>query len=283
MVNGRETRTIPESAVVLAGARDFDPLERLRLDSSSVHHLPPAAIDSDDAVARAVDAMEPAADGALSPPGPRRARLRGGAGEHLQRPRRPQRRPAHHAGPLAARHPPGASGFAHRLRPGVRLRGTGAADRNGLARGRRRARRAEPDEGARPARQPGGGRRRGGAGGPDRARDAGPARGLAGGHRGRGRPARREGAGAADLRRRRGPDERAARATARSSASASSRSTATRRKGTRPSYVRAAPAEEAEPLYDRFCERAGAKKGVFGACMGVALVNDGPVTVMLEV
>jgi D-tyrosyl-tRNA(Tyr) deacylase len=55
------------------------------------------------------------------------------------------------------------------------------------------------------------------------------------------------------------------------------------RKGTRPSYVQAAPAETAEPLYDRFCERAGAKKGVFGACMGVALVNDGPVTVMLEV
>jgi D-aminoacyl-tRNA deacylase len=55
------------------------------------------------------------------------------------------------------------------------------------------------------------------------------------------------------------------------------------KKGTRPSYVQAAPAEQAEPLYDRFCERSGAKRGVFGACMGVALVNDGPVTVMLEV
>ena len=55
------------------------------------------------------------------------------------------------------------------------------------------------------------------------------------------------------------------------------------KKGTRPSYVQAAPGEAAEPLYDRFCERAGAKKGVFGACMGVALINDGPVTVMLEV
>ena len=55
------------------------------------------------------------------------------------------------------------------------------------------------------------------------------------------------------------------------------------RKGTRPSYVQAAPGERAEPLYDRFCERANAKRGVFGACMGVALVNDGPVTVMLEV
>ena len=55
------------------------------------------------------------------------------------------------------------------------------------------------------------------------------------------------------------------------------------KKGTRPSYIEAASSERAEPLYDRFCERAGAEKGVFGACMGVALVNDGPVTVMLEV
>ena len=55
------------------------------------------------------------------------------------------------------------------------------------------------------------------------------------------------------------------------------------RKGNRPSYVRAAPADRAEPLYDRFCERLEAKKGVFGACMGVALINDGPVTLMLEV
>jgi D-tyrosyl-tRNA(Tyr) deacylase len=55
------------------------------------------------------------------------------------------------------------------------------------------------------------------------------------------------------------------------------------RRGNRPSYVEAARPEEAEPLYDRFCERLGAKKGVFGACMGVALINDGPVTLMLEV
>ena len=53
-------------------------------------------------------------------------------------------------------------------------------------------------------------------------------------------------------------------------------------KGNRPSYVEAAPGDQAEPLYDRFCERLGAKKGVFGACMGVALVNDGPVTLMVE-
>jgi len=55
------------------------------------------------------------------------------------------------------------------------------------------------------------------------------------------------------------------------------------KKGTRPSYIQAAPGEVAEPLYDHFCEKAGAKKGVFGACMGVALINDGPVTVMVEV
>jgi D-tyrosyl-tRNA(Tyr) deacylase len=54
------------------------------------------------------------------------------------------------------------------------------------------------------------------------------------------------------------------------------------RRGNRPSYTEAAAAEEAEPLYDRFCEALGAKKGIFGACMGVALVNDGPVTLMLE-
>jgi D-tyrosyl-tRNA(Tyr) deacylase len=53
-------------------------------------------------------------------------------------------------------------------------------------------------------------------------------------------------------------------------------------RGNRPSYTQAAPGELAEPLYDRFCERLGAKKGVFGACMGVALVNDGPVTLLLE-
>jgi D-tyrosyl-tRNA(Tyr) deacylase len=53
-------------------------------------------------------------------------------------------------------------------------------------------------------------------------------------------------------------------------------------KGNRPSYGMAAPAEHAEPLYERFCERAGAKRGVFGAHMEVELVNDGPVTLLLE-
>ena len=54
-------------------------------------------------------------------------------------------------------------------------------------------------------------------------------------------------------------------------------------RGNRPSYVAAARPEDAEPLYERFCERLGAKQGVFGACMGVALINDGPVTLMLDV
>ena len=55
------------------------------------------------------------------------------------------------------------------------------------------------------------------------------------------------------------------------------------RKGTRPSYVAAAAPELAEPLYDRVCDALGAARGVFGADMRVALVNDGPVTLMIEV
>ena len=54
------------------------------------------------------------------------------------------------------------------------------------------------------------------------------------------------------------------------------------RKGNRPSYVAAAPPEQAEPLYERFRARLGARGGVFGAHMEVALVNDGPVTLLLE-
>ncbi len=55
------------------------------------------------------------------------------------------------------------------------------------------------------------------------------------------------------------------------------------RRGNRPSYVAAAAPEVAEPLYERFCERAGvSQRGVFGADMAVALVNDGPVTLLLE-
>ena len=54
------------------------------------------------------------------------------------------------------------------------------------------------------------------------------------------------------------------------------------RKGNRPSWAAAAPGEVAEPLYERFCERLGAVRGEFGARMAVELVNDGPVTLMLE-
>ena len=54
------------------------------------------------------------------------------------------------------------------------------------------------------------------------------------------------------------------------------------RKGNRPSVIEAAPPEEAEPLYERVREALGAQGGVFGARMKVSLVNDGPVTILLE-
>ena len=54
------------------------------------------------------------------------------------------------------------------------------------------------------------------------------------------------------------------------------------RKGNRPSYVAAAEPKRAEALYERFCERLGAARGVFGAMMAVELVGDGPVTLMVE-
>jgi D-aminoacyl-tRNA deacylase len=54
------------------------------------------------------------------------------------------------------------------------------------------------------------------------------------------------------------------------------------RRGNRPSYVAAAPPDLAEPLYDRVCSSLGAQRGVFGADMQVSLVNDGPVTLLLE-
>jgi D-aminoacyl-tRNA deacylase len=54
------------------------------------------------------------------------------------------------------------------------------------------------------------------------------------------------------------------------------------RKGNRPSFVAAARPAQAEPLYERFADRLGARRGVFGARMAVELVNDGPVTLLLE-
>jgi D-tyrosyl-tRNA(Tyr) deacylase len=60
-----------------------------------------------------------------------------------------------------------------------------------------------------------------------------------------------------------------------------------RQKGTRPDFSQAAPKEQAEPLYERFCEELRAlgvpvETGVFGAYMQLELVNDGPVTIVLD-
>ena len=54
------------------------------------------------------------------------------------------------------------------------------------------------------------------------------------------------------------------------------------RKGNRPSFVDAAPAEEAEPLYEQVRHGLDAKGGTFGARMQVELINDGPVTLLVE-
>ena len=61
-----------------------------------------------------------------------------------------------------------------------------------------------------------------------------------------------------------------------------------RQKGTRPDFSEAARPEVAEPLYEHFCEALRAEgvpvqTGVFGARMEVSLVNDGPVTIILDV
>jgi D-aminoacyl-tRNA deacylase len=58
-------------------------------------------------------------------------------------------------------------------------------------------------------------------------------------------------------------------------------------KGNRPSFSEAAPPEDAEPLYERFCAELGARgvtvaTGIFGARMHVELTNDGPVTIVLD-
>jgi D-tyrosyl-tRNA(Tyr) deacylase len=59
------------------------------------------------------------------------------------------------------------------------------------------------------------------------------------------------------------------------------------RKGRRPSWTAAAPASISEPLYDAFCAElvvlgAHVERGVFGAHMEVASVNDGPITILVE-
>ena len=54
-------------------------------------------------------------------------------------------------------------------------------------------------------------------------------------------------------------------------------------RGTRPSFTGAAPPERAEPLYELVCELLGARRGRFGARMEVELVNDGPVTLLIQV
>lgn len=60
------------------------------------------------------------------------------------------------------------------------------------------------------------------------------------------------------------------------------------RKGRRPTWTQAAPGSIAEPLYETFCRHlaglgANVERGVFGADMAVSLINDGPVTLLLEV
>ena len=63
---------------------------------------------------------------------------------------------------------------------------------------------------------------------------------------------------------------------------------ASTRKGNRPSYIHAAGHDVAIPLYDHYCERLSqlsgseVQKGVFGADMKVALINDGPVTIIID-
>jgi len=63
---------------------------------------------------------------------------------------------------------------------------------------------------------------------------------------------------------------------------------ASTRKGNRPSFIRAAPPAVSEPLYQTFVKRLSemlgkpVSTGVFGACMKVSLVNDGPVTIMMD-
>ena len=63
---------------------------------------------------------------------------------------------------------------------------------------------------------------------------------------------------------------------------------ASTRKGNRPSFIRAAPPEHSKPLYEQFCAVLSAhlerevERGRFGAMMDVSLVNDGPVTILID-
>ena len=65
--------------------------------------------------------------------------------------------------------------------------------------------------------------------------------------------------------------------------------TASTRKGNRPSYIRASAGSESKPLYEYFCQKLESllgegmvKCGVFGADMQVQLINDGPVTIIID-
>ena len=64
--------------------------------------------------------------------------------------------------------------------------------------------------------------------------------------------------------------------------------TASTKKGNRPSYIRAAHHDLAVPMYERYCEKLSAAigkpvgRGVFGADMKVSLINDGPVTIIID-
>ena len=59
-------------------------------------------------------------------------------------------------------------------------------------------------------------------------------------------------------------------------------------KGNRPSFLRAARPQQAEPLYEKFCEALSiasdraVKRGIFGADMKISLCNDGPVTILID-
>ncbi|MCD8050004.1 MAG: D-tyrosyl-tRNA(Tyr) deacylase [Clostridia bacterium] len=54
------------------------------------------------------------------------------------------------------------------------------------------------------------------------------------------------------------------------------------KRGNRPGFTRAMEPEAAKKIYDRFCAECDAKKGIFGADMEVSLINDGPVTIIVD-